>query len=466
MRNLAIVAILALVSSLSWAQPVRIDPANVGLQELVGSSSLVMVVIKGKGAEDPNLRIIEVLPDMVVALDENGERTPYLYESIEEIRVQGGKVEPRSFELTHSRMLKGAEIEIVQRAGSRAAAIFQEAAADQPVRIRAATLLTLAENAEARDYLLRLARSGDTETEVEACLALYLAGDPSVQPGAPFPLKDVGKGENAGAPLVPNVTRQGLQHGRRNVRAHAAVLAGLVNDVEAHNALDRMLNDRLEEFSAPAARALTHMQDKTIVPTLLNMVMERNSQKGEAAIYGIVNLSDPAIVSKIRDQLPLGVGEVQFRLVRILFQLGDPMGRELMTKTMLDTPTLAPMAAVYLAEKGDIDAKVFLHRRLERREDITEETMEFRSNAAKALILGGDQSGASILADLLRKDDELVTEKVCEVIVELGRTNLLSLTQPPMESVKTKIALDAATTAVALADSEFRERLLKYRNAQ
>lgn len=465
MRGITIIVVSLLVAGIAAGQQVRVVPGDVRLQDLVGSSTLVTVVIKGKGAEDPNLRVVEVLPDMIVAYDEKGERTPYLYESIEEIRVQGGKVEPRSFELSYARMLKGPELEIVQRAASRAASIFQESAADQSVRMAAATLLLLNGNPEAREYLLRLARSGDTETEVEACLALYLAGDPAVVPGTPYPLKPAGASAEAGAPLIPAVTRQGLQHGNRTVRGRAATLAGLVNDTESRNMLLRMLNDRLEEFSAPAARALTQMGDTSIVPKLLEIVMERNSVKGEAAIYGLNKLGDAEVVRKAKDQLSLGTGEVHFRLVRILFHFGDPMGRELMLKTLADTPTLAPMAAVYLGEKGDIDAKVYLHRRVERREDMNEENAAYRSKAAKALILGGDQSGVSILADLLREDDEVISRKVCETITELARTNLLSLTQSPMESVKAKVALDAATTAISLADAEFRDRLLKYRGA-
>lgn len=465
MRRFAVITVLVLVANSAIGQQVRVVPGDVRLEDLVGTPTLVTVIIKGKGAEDPNLRVVEVLPDMLVAYDESGERTPYLFESIEEVRVQGGKVQPRSFELSYARMLKGPELEIVQRATSRVASIFQESVADQTVRMRAAILLALNGNTEAREYLLRLARSGDTETEVEACLALYLAGDAAVAPGTPYPLKPAGAAAEAGLPLIPAVTRQGLQHGNRTVRGRTAALAGLVEDRESHNTLMRMLSDRLEEFSAPAARALANMGDASIVPRLLDMIMERNIVKGEAAIYGLIKLGDQDLVKKVKEQLPLGSGEVQFRLVRILFHFGDPMGRELMLETLENTPTLAPMAAVYLGEKGDMDARVYLHRRMERREDMNSETAAYRSKAAKALILGGDQSGVSVLADLLREDSEKISQKVCETIAELARTSLLSLTQPPMESVKAKVALDAATAAIAMADAEFRDRLLKYRSA-
>ncbi|HNT87740.1 MAG TPA: hypothetical protein PKL84_07725, partial [Candidatus Hydrogenedentes bacterium] len=465
MRTMTIVGILVLAAAAALGQQVRITPAGATLETLAGSGTLVTVVIEGLGAEDPNLRIVELFPDFLVALDENNERTPYLYSSIQEIRVQGGQVEKKTFELAHTRMLRGPELEIVQRAGARARAIFHESAADQTLRINAAALLLLAGDAEAREYLLRLARSGDSATEIEAAIALYLAGDPAVRPGTPYPLAASGAGGKAGDPLIPDITRRGLEHSRRDVRGRAAALAGLVNDEASLLTLRRMASDRLAELCAPAARALVHMEQRDVIPRLLELIMERDKAKGEAAIYGLTKFGDADIVSRVKAQLPLGTGEVQFRLVRVLFALGDPEGRTLMVQTLQDIPTLAHLAALYLAEQGDMDAKVYLQRRLDKREDLTEENMEYRANAASALILGGDHTGATVLAELLRQDNETITSKVCAAIVDLGRVSLLTLTQPPLESGKQKVAIEAAAAAISLADQDFRERLLRYRAA-
>lgn len=465
MRSIALLSGILLAATGALGQQIKIVPDTVSLQELVGSGTLVTVVIEGSGAEDPNLRIVELFPEFFVTLDQNNERTPYLYASVQEIRVQGGQVEKKAFELTHARMLRGPEIEIVQRAGARCRSIFQESVADQTLRIHAATLLLLAGDAEARDYLLRRARSGDLETELEAAFGLYLAGDPAIQPGARFPLDLAGPGGKPGDPLIPDLTRRGLEHSRRDVRARAAALAGLINDQASLSTLRRMLDDRLAELSSPAARALTNMQQRDILPRILELIMERDSKKGEAAIYALTRLADAETIQRIQTQLPLATGEVQFRLVRALFALGDPQGRTLMAQTLRELPTLAPAAAVYLAEQGDMDAKVYLQRRLERREDLTPENMEYRAKAASALILGGDHTGATILAELLRQDNEDITAYVCDTIVRLGRVSLLTLTQPPMESGKAEVAVEAAAAAIALADPDFRDRLILYRDA-
>jgi len=112
-----------------------------------------------------------------------------------------------------------------------------------------------------------------------------------------------------------------------------------------------------------------------------------------------------------------------------------------------------------------MDAKVYLQRRLERREDLTSENLAYRARAASALILGGDHTGATILADLLRDNSEEMVAEVCDAIVRLGRVSLLTLTQPPIESAKAEVAIEAAATAIALAEPEFRDRLILYRNA-
>ncbi len=465
MRSIALVSVVLLAASGAFSQQVRIVPGNVTLQELVGSGTLVTVVTEDIGAEDPNLRVVEIFPEFFVTLDQNNERTPYLYSSVQEIRIQGGQVEKKTFELVHARMLRGAEIEIVQRAGTRARAIFQESVADQTLRIHAATLLLLAGDAEARDYLLQRARSGDVETELEAAFGLFIAGDPAVQPGTPFPLDLAGASGKPGDPLIPDLTRRGLEHSRRDVRARAAALAGLVNDQASLSTLRRMLDDRLAELSAPAARALTNMKQADIEPRLLELIMERDKEKGEAAIYALTKLAQAGTVERVRAQVSLAVGEVQFRLVRVLFALGDPEGRAMMAETLRDVPTLAPEAALCLAEQGDMDAKVYLQRRLERREDLTSENLAYRARAASALILGGDHTGATILADLLRDNSEEMAAEVCDAIVRLGRVSLLTLTQPPIESAKAEVALEAAATAIALAEPEFRDRLILYRNA-
>ena len=46
-------------------------------------------------------------------------------------------------------------------------------------------------------------------------------------------------------------------------------------------------------------------------------------------------------------------------------------------------------------------------------------------------------------------------------IAELGYPNLMTILQPPIESIDAETALAASSAALAIADSEFKERLIE-----
>lgn len=473
MRSWQYAGILLLAAAAAAAQRVTVVPAT-SLEQLVESGKLVTVLIRGMDhpVEDPNLRIVELHAEHFVGVTEDGGLRPYLYDDIMEIRVQEGQVEGRRFVMPTA--LTGPQQQIVQRAVARARDIFLKSQNDQSQRIRAATLLTMAGEPEARIYLLRLARSGDVETELAAVTALYLAGDPAAQPGAPFPVDELyaalgmeGSQTEPGLrrPLIPTLLARGLDHGLREVRARSAALVGLTNASSLLPIVERQARDRVTELSVSAAKALVNMNQESVIPRLLELLMERGQEKGEAAVYGLSRLGNEATMSEVKRLNASATGAIQLRIAMILFANGEPEGREMLENIMNNVPTLADEATVLLARNGDWPAMQALNRRLDRRDNPTEENLTFRAKAAGALVQGGDTTGLTRMQDLLRLGEAPVTERVCAVIAELGRPTMLDLLQPPLESATDKIAIDAATAAMSLADPQFRERLTLYHNA-
>ena len=471
MRTWLLAAIIGALATVTMAQ-VTINPGGQSLQQLAQRGKLVTIVINGADGpvEVPNLRIAEVHDSHFTAAGEEGGEKFFSFDDVVEVRVQEGEVEEREFSLPTA--LTGSQQQIVRRGIERVNGIFNQAQYDQNLRMRAATLLALAGDDNGRAYLLRLARSGDIETELEASVYLYLAGDPAAVPGAPFPIAELNEALGlSGAPtssedrrsLFPGLIARGLDHGSREVRAESAVLAGLVNATSLVRKLEQQMNDRVAELSVPAAKAMANLGQRDAIPRLLDILMEQTASKGEAAIYGLELMGDEGTAAEVKRLVPAASGLIRLRLARVLFALGDPQGRRMLEEIMRDMPTVADRAALVLAEHGVWDAIQQLKDRLDKRENPTEENLRFRAQAAGALIRGGDASGLSRLAELLRRNEAPVTAKICEVIAELSQTSMLELLKGPMESEDPSVTLDAVTAAMTLANDDFRERINRYR---
>lgn len=451
---------------------VTIGPGGQNLHQLAQRGSLVTVTIQGADGlvEVPNLRIAEVHDAHFTAGSEAGGDHFFLFEDVVALRVQDGQVEQRQFTLPTA--LTGTQQQVVRRGIERAEGVFAQVQHDQSLRMRAAAMLAFAGDSDGRAYLLRLARSGDIETELEAATYLYLAGDPATVPGAPYPIAELNAAlgvANApasaqeGRPLFPDLILSGLSHGSREVRGRAAILAGMVNATAATPRLEQQMNDRVAELAVPAAKALANMKHRDAIPRLLDMLMEQTESKGEAAIYGLTLLGDEETAAATARLVPAAAGAVKLRVARLLFALGDPQGRRLLESIMREMPTIADQAALVLARQGIWDAMQALKDRLDKRDNPTEENLRYRANAAAALIQGNDSSGLSRLAELLRRNDPAITERICEVIAELGQPSLLELLKAPIESEDPSVTLNAVFAAAALANDDFRDRINRYR---
>lgn len=443
-KTSVVVWLCALFAATAVTQEIPvINGEGASLKDLVGSEKLVTVVLKDSEATDPNLRIVDIGPDYFAVLSRDDERSAYLFASVKEIRVQEGPVEVKKLSFTRGRSLRAEEQRVLSRAYQRATEIFGAANADQDIKMRAAALLVVKNDSKAHEYLRRLAASDDLETEVDATVQLFLAGDEDID---------------------GSVVAMGLQSGNPKVRARAAALAGLLQDRSVENLLLDMVRDRSADLSAPAARALAQLGKREAIPALMRMIGELNEDKGKAAVYALTTLGGDDVIDQLKAKLEVVTeqSKVRYRLALVLYNLGDPEGKKLFAREMMDSPTLAPEAALILARDGNYDAMQLLMTRLKRPYDEKYDVMSYRAEAAAALIEGGDPTAISYLQKLLRTDNKAIKKAVCRQIFELGKRNMMTVTQPAIEHSDHNVAAQACLAAVALAVPEFRDRLLLY----
>ncbi len=416
------------------------DPPG-SVADLVGSQRFITVLFGDSGARDMNLKLLEAHPDRIIVLTSNGEVIPYLADTIESITVQDDVVERPHRPQVDAQVLRAEHQRVVDRAWVRVDEIYQNAADDQDLRIHAAVCLALGNNPEAHNYLRQLAESNEIITQLRAAGALYLAGDD----------------------VSDTLLRQGLESGNRNARAIAASLSGLTGFEQGLQHLNVLFQDRAVQLAAPATRALARLGQRQIVPRVMEMLTELNEEKGEAAIFALSRLADEHVIDQLKYKLFETDGMMRFRIVRVLHNVGDPVGLEEMKRIFNTYPTLAPEAALLLAREGDWDATEYLRNRLTRREDPTVANMRYRARNAQALLMGGDPSAMAVFQDLLRREDEDIYQYVFELMVEMDEPRLITLLQPGVETIDDQFAFGACQTVIALAHGDFRERLLLYR---
>ncbi len=442
MKSAFVLIVLTAALTATAEIPVVGSEQPVSLTDIVGTPTMITVVLKDSGARDANLKLLEVRSDRIIVLAPNGDVIPYLTDSVEAVELQDGAVEPRRIPQLDTQLLRAEHQRVVDRAWARVREIYEQANDDQELRIQAATLLALINNANAHNYLRQLADSNDIMIQLSAAGALYLIGD------------------NVSESLL----RQGLESGNRLARAKAAGLAGLTGYRDGIPFLQAMFQDRAVQLSAPAARALARLGVRDIVPRLLSMIHELHEAKGESAIFALTQLGDEDVIEQIKFRLLEAEGVMRLRLVRVLKNLSDPVGLDELRFIYKNYPTLAPEVALLLAQAGDWNATQFLRDRLSRREDPTEANLRYRAQNAQALLAGGDPSAMAVFQELLRSDNEDVTRYAFELMVELGIPRLITLLQPSIENIDREFALNACQTVIALAFPEYRERLLQYRS--
>lgn len=424
------------------------------LQDLAGTPTLVTIVVKGRDAEDPNLQITELGPDYLSVLNpETQDRHAYLYEDVKEIRVQGGKLEAKRFTMDAERGLTQTQQQLVDRAVRQAAQVFQEENQNQPVKMDAAMIIAARGDEKGLKYLQDLSRQTDIETALGAYYRLYIAGQ-----------------DELNAAVLENA----LASGDRQLRATAARVAGLYREPTAEPYLLRLVRERSADMSVPAAIALARMGSREAEPILLDMLTELNEDKAKAAAVALTILGGDSVIRSLNQMLDEETGLARYRIIEILFKLGDEKGQELMKTEALEIPTLRFEAAINLAPQGDIDAMEILRERLSERYDIQMNIIRLRARAAGALIEGGDRSQIAELQELLRLDFPDLREPaagnyvkgiasiVSRVLIDINVRSLMDVMQPVLLSEYPEARLSAASSIVALGDPAFRDRLLEH----
>ena len=384
MGKLSVVVVALMLMSFcafSESVPPITGKAGATLKNLEGSSTLVTIVLRDKGATSANLRVLGSGPDHVSILDSNNERTAYRLSDIAEIRVQAERVEVKKVEHDETRSLGAEEQRVLGRAFERAQEIYAGASANQNLKIRAATLAALNGDKAAREYLEQLASSNDLGTSLDALLSLYLAGE---------------------HPSVSEQIQNGLASGSRAIRAKAAILAGLYEEKSLIPNLITMLEDRNAELSAPAAKALGWLRETSMITPLLDMAVEVNEEKADAAVYALSQIGGEQVITPAKARLRSSRDIARYRVSQLLYAMDDPTGKEVFRKEIMTTPTMTPSAALLLAADKDYDAMQYLRGRLKERYNETEDNLSYRAMASVALLRGDDTAAVTGLQALLR----------------------------------------------------------------
>ncbi len=441
LRIIGVVA-AALFIGLAGADVRVVSPEGHTLQDLVDEPVLVTVVLT-QGARQPNVQVVDVGSNYLAVVDEDGKRSPYLFNRIQEIRVQDDQVEARRFVLDEARALTEEERVIVNRAVSRARDVFETAAGNQPLRMQAAGVLASRTDVAARRYLTQLLHSNDRDIALSAAQWLYVAGQ-----------------EPEG---IREAVERGLDSGSRQIRAESAKVAGLYGYTEYEERLLQMAQDRLAEIAAPAARALAHMESTDAIPILIDMLGSSSGEKGEAAVYALRLLGDEGIQETLRGRLDRTAGGTQFRIARVLHKLGDSAGTNFLRQEIQDTPTIALEAAMVLARDGDFEGRRYLNSRLQERYDPYPRAIIRRARMITALIEGQDRGALSLLQRLLQSDHGAVNRTILGLATETGVRSVMPLVAPKINSGDDQTALAASMTAVAIGDPRVRRRLMEVR---
>lgn len=436
-RSLAAALLLsAAAMALAGAVEIKGGDGNVSLSGITGTPTLVTVVLKG-GAKDPNLQIVDVVGETIGFTSEKGDRVNYQSGDIDHLLIQGSVVERPAPVVTSNIALRPEDQRIVDQGTARVAELFQNSKDNQELRIRAAAYMASDGNKEAEQYLASLAESNNLQARIDAARGIYLAGQA----------------------LPGTVIKDGLESNNRNIRAAAAVLAGLFKDEVATSELMTMLSDRSAQFAAPASVALARLGNREIIPQLFSMLGSNSAEKNKAGMESLIILGGTDVIDTVKYRLEEVDGLERYRLINVLHKLGDEEGRKQVIRVFNEELTIKPEAALILAADKYWEATQYLQERLKRREDATPENLAYRARNAAAIMAGGDPSAVYVFQELLRSENIEAKVRVLRLIGDSGDRSLLKLVPPSISNVDANISMDACDAAMAVANPGYRQRL-------
>lgn len=452
-------AVLMLMTSLSLSAFADLKISNgdgATIDDLIREKILVTIMLTGN-VRDPNLQITEVNDSTITFITSDGMNSAYPLSKIAYIRVQDDRVAGRGNVFSKGTLSKE-EQRIVDRARQRIVELFSSET-DPVNRMRAACLAAILGEDGGRMYLEGHAQGNDTPTAVLATRYLWLAG------------QEIDEG----------ILTDGFLHGNRDTRLQTALLAGIHGTDDYLKELRYMADDPHPEVNPVALRALSKLGDRWVVPYLYEGLSALKQAKNEAAIYGLIELGDESIIKELKLRLPLANSSEWFRIVRVLYALGDDKAEVMMREEALTTYAHEETAGILLGENDDWEGGVWIRSYLEKQKDPNYRNLMFQANLAAALY-GTAQSQAKIVFQKMMRMEVSqvyakgntsnteykkvilaeIQEEVCRLLGEKGDKTMLSLVYTPMESKNSSLALAACEAIVMIANKPYRERRVEY----
>jgi HEAT repeat protein len=455
-RLIALVATLACAGAWTAPAPPIIGDEGAGIDDLVREKTLVTIVLND-GARAVNYRIRELHEETLAVIDPSGDNTAFPLDSVREIRVQGPRIESRKT-VRRETALTTDDRKLVDDAANRAFEIFTASRGNQAVRIQAAMALAASDHEkkpDAQAYLRDLMAVNDVPTAIVAAGMLWRIGE---EPSAA-------------------AIEAGLVSGSRPARASAATLVGLTDNQKYLLDIRRMLKDPLVEIFPAAAKAIARLDDRDSLPALYDGLRSLDDAKGEACVFALTRLGGSDVRQQMLTMLPNARGNEWFRIVRVLYQLGDEEAGKHLRTTALQQPAYQRQAALLLIREGSIEAQQFLRGYLSKPQDPNIENLVYRGRVGLALFEAGDIQAKGIIQDVLntspneiyargRTGDTQYKENAVlniqtTVLGDVGNAmdrNLLSLLGAPIQNPDARVAVRACIAAMQIANPEFGAR--------
>lgn len=411
-----------------------------------------------------NARITGVYKTTMGVQGDNDKRSAYELSGVQLVRVQDGRI-PTHTRPNIRRAFTEDERTVIDRAAARALEIFEASKGNQGIRIQAALVLAASlhesERAALR-YLQELAAGNDVPTAITATVYLYLAG---VAPD-------------------PEVVKAGFGSGSRQARGLAATLTGLTKDETFLPQVKEMLHDPMPEIFVPAAIAIGRLDERSGLPELYKAMGALTEVKGEAAVVALSEMGGEEVHRKMLEMLDRSKDKVKtvewFRVLRVLYALGDDRAKVLMKKEALVQPAYQRAAALLLAADGVWEGTVFLRDYLDKAEDPNLVNLMYRAKIAVTLYMAGDIQEKNRLQELVNTKPGMVYQKgftgnrevragiaiqvqlyTVALIGETGSRDMLSLLAVPVESGNDLVAIAACGSVMAISNPEFGARFSK-----
>ncbi|MCH8204939.1 MAG: HEAT repeat domain-containing protein, partial [Candidatus Hydrogenedentes bacterium] len=202
-------------------------------------------------------------------------------------------------------------------------------------------------------------------------------------------------------------------------------------------------------------------------------------EKAEAAVFALNRMGGDDVHKKMLEMLEKTEGLEWFRVLRVLYALGDEGAKTLMLEEALRQPAYRRTAGLLLAADGIWEGTQFLRTHLEKAEDQNLENLIYKARVASTLFLMGDFQQKILLQELVNmpleqiyargrtSDTEFkrqiavkVQRNAIDIIARMGSPDLLSLLVGPIESSGPQVAITACRAAMAIGNPEFGRRLM------